>query len=246
MAEKTILLTGASGGIGSAIIHGLSGAGYNLALHSHTGFAELSAYVATQKFTTKVVVFAADLERESDIKMLAKDVLATFGHIDVLVNNAGIGLGNMSWKETHDQWNKVLAINLTAPFLLCKEIVPHMRAQNFGRIINISSVVAHIGMPGTTAYAASKAGLEGFTRSLAKEVVGKNITANVIAYGYMDAGMIDVLGETAKKEIREMIPKAVFGPPENVLNTILFLANPTTDYITGQVMHLNGGMYLGS
>jgi len=240
---KTILLTGASGGVGLNLIQDLSNAGFNLALHAHSGVERLKQAVQNFQPKTKIQIFEADLSREADIQKMSDDVLQAFGSIDILVNNAGIGLGNISWKESAEQWNKVLAINLTAPFLLCRAFVPHMRANGFGRIINISSVVASIGMPGTTAYAASKAGLEGFTRSLAKEVIGKNITANCIAYGYMEAGMIDVLSAPQQNEILKMIPAGKFGPVQDILSAILYLADEKSTYVTGQTLHINGGMF---
>jgi NAD(P)-dependent dehydrogenase (short-subunit alcohol dehydrogenase family) len=238
---KTLLLTGASGGIGRQLLAGLSHAGYNLALHANAHTDKLRE--AAANLPTRIEIYRADLSSEAEIHTMAEAVLQAFGHIDVLVNNAGIGLGNISWKESAEQWNKVLAINLTAPFLLCKQMVPHMREANFGRIINISSVVASIGMPGTTAYAASKAGLEGFTRSLAKEVIGKNITANCIAYGYMEAGMIDVLSIPQQSEILKLIPAGKFGPVQDILSAILYLADEKSTYITGQTLHINGGMF---
>jgi NAD(P)-dependent dehydrogenase (short-subunit alcohol dehydrogenase family) len=162
------------------------------------------------------------------------------------VNNAGVGPSAMSWKQSLQQWNETIAINLTAAFLTCKHAIPHMRVQEFGRIINISSVVSHIGMPGTTAYAASKAGLEGFTRSLSKEVVNKNITANVLAFGYMDAGMINVLNEDMQAIVKSMIPAGKFGPPEDVLSALKYLADEKSTYVNGHTLHINGGLFMNS
>lgn len=238
--NKTLLLTGASGGVGLQLIEGLSQAGYQLALHAHTRAESLLKKI--RSLPNKAQLYVADLSNEDEIVAMVQSVIRDFGSVDVLVNNAGIGVGNISWKETTEQWNRVMAINLTAPFLLCREIVPHMRAAGFGRIINISSVVASIGMPGTAAYAASKAGLEGFTRSLAKEVINKNITANCIAYGYMAAGMINVLNTEQQQAILNMIPAGAFGSTQNILSALLYLGDEKSDYITGQTLHINGGM----
>jgi len=244
--ERLVLLTGASGGVGRALITGLCQAGYHLALHYNDGFEELTALLDAEKPKTKIALFKADLRNETEVKEMIESVITAFGKIDVLVNNAGMSMSAMSWKQSLEDWENVLKTNLTAPFLVCKHVMPHMRNREFGRVINISSVVAHIGMPGTTAYAASKAGLEGFTRSLAKEVVSKGITANTLAYGYMDAGMIDVLTDEMKAIVKAMIPANKFGPTDDILSAILYLADERTTYVTGQTLHVNGGMYLGN
>ena len=244
--ERVLLLTGASGGIGRSIIKGLSEAGFKLALHYHEGFEELTALLDEVKPKTQVALFKADLHHEAEIEEMIESVIAAFKRLDVLVNNAGVSTSAMSWKQSLNQWNETLAINLTAAFLTCKHAIPHMRAQEFGRIINISSVVSHIGMPGTSAYAASKAGLEGFTRSLSKEVVNKNITANVLAYGYMDAGMINVLNEDMQAIVRSMIPSGKFGPTEDVLSALKYLADDETTYVNGHTLHVNGGLFMNS
>ena len=244
--ERLILLTGASGGVGRSLIVGLCKAGYHLALHYHEGFEELTKLLDAEKPKTKIALFKADLRKEEEVREMIESVITVFGKIDVLINNAGMSMSAMSWKQSLEDWENVISTNLTAPFLVCKHVIPHMRERQYGRVINISSVVAHIGMPGTTAYAASKAGLEGFTKSLSKEVVGKNITANVLAYGYMDAGMIDVLTDEMKAIVKAMIPANKFGPTDDILSAILYLADERTTYVTGQTLHVNGGMYLGN
>lgn len=244
--ERVLLLTGASGGVGRSLIEGLSEAGYNLALHYHDHFEELAAFIEEVKPKNKVALFKADLRDELQIAEMVEGAIAAFGRIDVLVNNAGIGTSAMSWKQSIDTWNETLAVNLTAPMLVCKHVLPHMRVQSQGRIINVSSVVAHIGMPGTSAYAASKAGLEGFTRSMSKEVMNKNITANVLAYGYMNAGMIDVLTDEMKAIVKAMIPAGKFGPVEDVLSAMLYLADEKSTYVNGHTLHVNGGLFMNS
>lgn len=243
---KTLLLTGASGGIGRGLVKGLSEAGYNLALHYYNNFEELTQLLEAEKPTTKIALFKADLTNELQVAEMIESVIAAFGRLDVIVNNAGIGTSGLTWKMDLATWNETLAVNLTAPMLVCKHALPHLRVQEYGRIINISSVVAHIGMPGTSAYAASKAGLEGYTRSLCKEVVNKNITANCIAYGYMESGMIDVLTDEMQSIVKAMIPAGKFGPVKDVLSAILYLADEKSTYITGQTLHVNGGMFLNS
>lgn len=243
--NRVLLLTGASGGVGKNLVKGLSQAGYDLALHYHNHFAELTNMLEAESPTTKVALFSADLTDEVAVAEMIESVLTEFGKIDVLVNNAGIGTSALAWKQDLEDWNRTIATNLTAPMLVCKHALPQMRAQNYGRIINISSVVAHFGMAGTGAYAASKAGLEGYTRSLSKEVVGKNITANALAYGYMNAGMINELSPEFQATVKNMIPAGHFGPTDDVLSALLYLADEKSTYITGQTLHVNGGMFLG-
>ncbi len=244
--EKVLLLTGASGGVGRSLIKGLSDAGYELALLYHDNFDELTSIIQEVKPKNRIGLFKADLRSEAAIKEMAASVFTEFGRVDVLVNNAGTSHSAMCWKQELSDWDNIISLNLTAPFLMCKYFVPFMRAAAYGRIINVSSVVAHIGMPGTTAYAASKSGLEGFTRSLAKEVVNKNITVNNLAYGYMDAGMIDVLNDEMKAIVRAMIPANKFGPTDDILSAILYLADEKSTYVTGQTLHLNGGLFMNS
>ena len=244
--QRVMLLTGASGGVGRTLVKGLSEAGYNLALHYNNNLEELASLLEEEKPVTKVALFKADLTNEMQVAEMIESIIAAFGRIDVIINNAGIGPSGLSWKMDLNSWNETLAVNLTAPMLVCKHALPHLRVQEYGRIINISSVVAHIGMPGTTAYAASKAGLEGYTRSLCKEVINKNITANILAYGYMDAGMIGVLTEEMKTIVKAMIPAGKFGPMEDILSALLYLADERSSYVTGQTIHVNGGMFLNS
>lgn len=239
---KTILITGASGGVGTQLIEPLSKAGYNLALHYNTNLQALEEHLDRVKPATKVACIKGDLTREEEVKELVSTALDLFGSIDILVNNAGISSSSISWKMDLEHWNNTLNVNLTSTFLVCKHVIPHMRKNEWGRIINNSSVVAQSGMPGTTAYAASKAGIEGFSKSLAKELVSKNITVNTLSYGYMDAGMINVLTYEIKEIVRESIPQKRFGPVDNIAGAIKHLASNEADYVTGQVININGGL----
>jgi NAD(P)-dependent dehydrogenase (short-subunit alcohol dehydrogenase family) len=242
--NRVLFLTGASGGVGRLLVKGLSEAGYDLALHYNQNPKQLEMILASVNPRTRVSMFQADLTDEAQVARMVDAVIAEFGRIDVLVNNAGIGPSALSWKQDLTAWNEILATNLTATMLACKHSLPHMRSQAYGRIINVSSVVAHFGVPGTGAYAASKAGIEGYTRSVAKEVLNKNITANVVAYGYMEAGLIDVLSEEFQANVKKMIPAGKFGPIEDVMAVIGYLASELSTYITGQTLHVNGGMYM--
>ena len=239
---KTLLLTGASGGVGRELIKPLADAGYNLALHYHEKIDELEAEIDRVKPKVKVACFKADLTRESDVVEMIDSINSHFGGVDVLVNNAGISLNAMSWKMDLVDWQKSLDTNLTTAFLCTKHVIPNMRKNEWGRIIHVSSVVAQIGVAGASAYAASKSALFGFTKSVAKEVANKNITVNTMSYGYLDAGMINSLSEEFQEELKNQIPQHRLGPVENVAQTILFLASPEANYITGQTININGGL----
>lgn len=245
-ANRVLFLTGASGGVGRLLLKGLSEAGYDLALHYNQNPKQLELAIEAAQPRTRVSMFQSDLTNEAQVARMVDAAMAEFGRIDVLVNNAGIGPSALSWKQDLADWNRVLTTNLTATMLACKHCLPHMRAGEFGRIINVSSVVAHFGVPGTGAYAASKAGIEGYTRSVAKEVLNKNITANVVAYGYMEAGLIEVLSQEFQDNTKKMIPAGKFGPIDDVLAVICYLASEKSTYITGQTLHVNGGMYMNS
>lgn len=239
---KTILLTGASGGVGLELIKPLSEAGYNLALHYHEKLEPLAEKLDAVNPETKVACFKADLTLESEVIALFESIHEVFDGIDILVNNAGISISGMTWKMDLADWTTTLNTNLTSAFLCTKYALPYMRENAWGRIINVSSVVAQTGFIGTSAYAASKAGLYGFTKSVAREVANKNISVNTMSYGYMNAGMIDVLTDELQAQIIEQIPQKRLGPIDNIAETILFLASENAGYITGQNIPINGGL----
>ena len=161
----------------------------------------------------------------------------------MVINNAGISHSAISWKQKAEDWQQLIDVNLTAPFLVMREAIPLMRKNNFGRIINISSVVAHKPHAGTSAYAAAKAGLEGLTRAVAVETAKNNITVNAIALGFFDKGMINELTNELQQQIIKTIPVEKLGNADELLQCILYLCNEQSTYITGQTIHLNGGMY---
>jgi len=239
---KTLLLTGASGGVGRELIKPLSDAGYNLALHYHEKIDELEAEIDRVKPKVKVACFKADLTLESDVIEMMEAITTHFGGVDILVNNAGISLNAMSWKMSLVDWQKSLDTNLTTAFLCTKHSLPYMRKNEWGRIIHVSSVVAQTGVAGASAYAASKSALFGFTKSVAKEVANKNITVNTMSYGYLDAGMINSLMPEFQEELLRQIPQKRFGPVDNVAQTILYLSSENASYITGQILPINGGL----
>ena len=235
MDKKVILITGATGGLGSAMVKHFEKQDVRLVLHT---FQQEPFDVACEH-----AWFKADLRDENQVQNLVASVMANFGRVDVLINNAGISKNGMSWKLAPRDFNEVIAVNLTAPFLLCHGVIPSMRTHNFGRIINISSVVAQTGVPGTVAYAASKAGILGMTKTIAKEVANQSITCNALALGYFDQGMISEVSEELQQQIIAQIPKSRLGGVETILNTIDWLLKEESDYITGQTISLNGGLF---
>jgi NAD(P)-dependent dehydrogenase (short-subunit alcohol dehydrogenase family) len=161
----------------------------------------------------------------------------------VLINNAGISKSNISWKTTAEEWNQTMAINLNAPFFLSQAVIPSMRSNAFGRIINITSVVAQTGFAGTSAYAASKAGLIGLTKTLSKELAKFQISVNAIALGYFNSGMIEDVPAEVQTELLKQVPMNALGNPEILAKTIEFLISDEAGFVTGQTLNLNGGMY---
>jgi len=241
MQAKNILLIGASGGVGQQISVALAAQGHRLALHglnNREGLDELAGRLGNDSKP-----YLADITIESQVQSLINEVMADFGSIDILINNAGVTRSAMSWKLSAEDWNDTISVNLTGPFLCSKHALAGMRENGWGRIINITSVVAQAGMPGTVAYAASKAGLIGMTKSMAKEVAKKGVTVNALALGYFEAGMLYTIPEEMREGIRETIPMESFGDTATISQTIGFLCSEEAGYITGQTINLNGGLY---
>ncbi|MNK02205.1 3-oxoacyl-[acyl-carrier-protein] reductase FabG [compost metagenome] len=235
MDKRVIMITGATGGLGSAMVKHFEKQDVRLVLHT---FQQEPFDVACEH-----AWFKADLRDENQVQNLIASVIVNFGRVDVLINNAGISKNGMSWKLAPRDFNEVIAVNLTAPFLLCHGLIPSMRTHNFGRIITISSVVAQTGVPGTVAYAASKAGVLGMTKTIAKEVANHSITCNALALGYFDQGMISEVSGEMQQQIIAQIPKNRLGGVETILATIDWLLKEESDYITGQTISLNGGLF---
>jgi 3-oxoacyl-[acyl-carrier protein] reductase len=191
-----------------------------------------------------IAYFQADLTNEDEVNRMIEAVINRFGRVDVLINNTGISKSAMSWKTSLDAWNETIAINLTAPFLVAKACIPSMRKNGSGSIINISSVVGQTGQIGTAAYTASKAGLIGLTKTLAKELVSNNITVNALVLGYFSTGMIADVPQEQQDQIIESIPLKKLGDPATVCKTIEWLIASEAAYVTGQVIQLNGGLYM--
>jgi NAD(P)-dependent dehydrogenase (short-subunit alcohol dehydrogenase family) len=241
---KNVLLIGASGGLGKFIAAGLAGAGYNIALHYNDNPAKLEETVKEiTPDNSALKMFKADITSEDSIKELVANVKSEFGSIDILINNAGISINAMSWKLPLTDWNKVLAVNLTGPFLCTKHVLPVMKENNWGRIIYISSVVPQIGVAGTAAYSSTKAGLAGLCKTVSKEVLKNNVTVNLISLGYFKAGLLFQIPEDIRNQIKESIPLKDFGNPDEVTECILYICSQKASYLTGQTLNLNGGLY---
>ncbi len=237
MTPRNILLIGSSGGLGTGLSRHLSKQGHQLALHYFKHKPVLDP-------TTKNMrTYTADITKEDQIAAMIKQIQGDFGSIDVVINNAGVSKSAMSWKMSLDDWNETLAVNLTGPFLVSKYVLPKMREKKSGRIINISSVVAQTGFAGTAAYAASKAGLQGLVRSIAKEVAGTGITVNSIALGYFDQGMIHQVPENLVTDLVHQIPVGKLGSIDELGGLVDYLISDSSSYLTGQTIQLNGGLY---
>ncbi len=235
MEKKVIVLTGASGALGTHIAKYLENQGHFLVLQYNQHSIESSS--------PNILTVACDLTNSESLKSLVDHTMERFGRVDVLINNAGISKSNISWKTTAEEWNQTMAINLNAPFFLSQAVIPSMRSNSFGRIINITSVVAQTGFAGTSAYAASKAGLIGLTKTLSKELAKFQISVNAIALGYFNTGMIDDVPVEVQIELLKQVPMNALGNPEILAKTIEFLISDEAGFVTGQTLNLNGGMY---
>ncbi len=242
--KKVVLLTGSTGGLGSQIAIGLSNKDYQIALHFHNDKTLAENLKKSLKNPEIHQIFQADLTDASQIEELIKSVIIKFGRLDIVINNAGKSFSGISWKQDLSDWNAIMAINATAPFLINKYAIPHLREQTSGRIINISSIVANRPLVGTSAYAASKSALEGLTKAQAIELSRYGITSNCIAPGYFNVGMIKSIDAETKNELVKEIPLGRLGKAEELVECIVYLCSENASYITGQVIQLNGGLYL--
>ena len=238
LTGKSALVTGASGGIGGAIARALYGAGASVGL-SGTRTAPLAALAA--ELGPRAHVVPCDLSDPVAVEALPKAALAAMGAVDILVNNAGITRDNLFIRMSDDEWDQVLAVNLTASFRLCRAVVRPMMKARWGRIISITSVVGHGGNPGQANYAAAKAGLAAMSKSLAKEVATRGITVNCVAPGLIATAMTDKLNDEQKATILRDVPAGRMGEPVEVAAAVLFLASIEAAYVTGTTVHVNGG-----
>ena len=238
---KGALVTGATGGIGGAIARALHGAGATVAI-SGTKAEKLEGLAAELK--ERVHVLPCNLADRAAVTKLAGEAEAKVGTLDILVNNAGITRDNLFMRMTDEEWDQVLAVNLTSAFTLCRGAVRNMMRRRHGRIINIASVSGILGNPGQGNYSAAKAGMIGMTKSLAREVASRGITANCIAPGFITTAMTEVLNEKIVEEAKKHIPVGTFGTTNDIAAAALYLASAEAGYITGQTLHVNGGMVM--
>lgn len=242
---KTAIITGGSRGIGKACAIYLAKQGADI-VFNYSNSSSMAEETADEikNLGVKVLAVKADVKSSQDIDYLFNQALENFNSIDILVNNAGITRDTLLIRMKEEDWDTVLDINLKGVYLTCKAAAKHMMKKRQGRIINISSVVGITGNPGQANYAASKAGIIGFSKSIAKELAPRGILVNVVAPGFIDTDMTSVLGEKVKDNILSQIPLGRYGSPEDVAKLVTFLASDDNQYITGQVINIDGGMLM--
>ncbi len=240
LSGKTALITGATGGIGAAIAKALHGAGVTVAISGTRAavLEELKAELGGER----VHIVPCNLSDAADVEKLVPAAEAAMGSVDILVNNAGITRDGLSMRMKDEDWQAVLDVNLTASFRLARAAMRPMMKKRWGRIVNITSVVGVTGNPGQANYVASKAGIIGLSKSLAAELASRNITVNCVAPGFIETPMTDVLNDKQKEAILTKVPAGRLGSPQEVAAAVLFLASEESAYVTGQTIHVNGGM----
>ena len=242
LKNKKVIITGATGGIGNAILETF----VNYEAHIiATGTNEQKLDKIKKNFEN-INVKKFDISKHNQIEKFIEECSSIFGgEPEILINNAGITKDNISLRMSDEQWNDVINLNLTSTFLLCKYSIKKMLKNKFGKIVNITSVVGHTGNVGQSNYAASKSGIIGFSKSLALEYAKKNININCVSPGFIETNMTDKIDPKFKEIIISKIPSNRLGNPLDVANTVIFLSSDLANYITGETIHVNGGMYLG-
>jgi 3-oxoacyl-[acyl-carrier protein] reductase len=241
LTGKKALVTGATGGIGAGIARAFHKAGAEVAI-SGRQVDKLDALAA--ELGERVHIVPCDLANREQVTKLIDNAVAKLGRVDILVNNAGLTKDNLFMVMKDEQWDDVIAVNLTSTFMVMRAATRHMLRSKtgFGRVINIASISGVLGNPGQANYSASKAGMVGMTKSLAREVANRGITANCIAPGFIKTAMTDVLNEKQVAEISQHIPAQRFGTPDDIAAAAVYLASDEAGYMTGQTLHVNGGM----
>ena len=245
LTGRKALVTGASRGIGKAIAEKLAEEGADVAMNyrSSENEADLVAKDA-ESVGANTWTYRADISNLDEVREMKNIVEKYFGKIDILINNAGINIDMLFKKMDQESWNKVIKVNLNGAFNSTSTFLDHLLESKYGRIINITSIVGQMGNIGQVNYAASKAGLIGMTKSLAKELARNNITVNAIAPGFIETDMVKVIPDTVKEKVLAQIPMRRFGLPEEIAKAVIYLASDDAAYITGHVLNINGGMYL--
>ena len=238
--DKKILITGASGGIGHALVKKFVSLNANV-LATGTKTEKLDSL---KKEFPNINILKFDISEHSKIEEFVENVYSQLVGLDVLINNAGINKDNLSIRMKEDEWKKVIDINLGSTFLMCRSAIKKMLKNKYGRIVNITSIVGHTGNLGQANYAASKAGIIGITKSLAIEYAKKNITLNCVSPGFIKTNMTENILESVKVILTSRIPMSKLGSGEDVANSVAFLSSDEASYITGETIHVNGGMYM--
>ncbi len=241
LTNKTALVTGASGGIGKAIAQTLHAQGATVAI---SGTRKEKLDEIASELGERVHVTPCNLSDKEAVSALVGQAEEAMGKLDILVNNAGITRDNLFMRMKDDEWDDVIAVNLTASFVLMRSALRGMMRARSGRIVNIASISGIIGNPGQPNYSASKAGMIGMSKSLAREVAPRGITVNCIAPGFISTPMTDELNEKQVEQIAQAIPSGTFGEPQDIASAVLYLASEEAKYMTGQTLHINGGMVM--
>lgn len=239
---RVALVTGSARGIGRAIAEALAKRGADVVIADINPDDAGATATEIARYGVRTIAVRLDVSNSGEVVRAFEDILREFGRLDILVNNAGITKDNLLLRMKEEDWDAVIDVNLKGVFLCSKEAVKTMAKQRYGRIVNIASVVAFMGNPGQANYSASKAGIVGLTKTIAKEYAGRGITSNAVAPGFITTAMTDALPENIKEEMMKAIPLNRFGTIEDVANAVVFLVS--AGYITGQVLHVNGGMYM--
>ncbi len=239
LSGKGALVTGATGGIGEAIARALHGRGASVVI---SGTREAKLQALAEALGERVHVRPCDLSDREAVAALATGAEEALGQLDIIVNNAGITRDNIFMRMKDEEWDQVLEVNLTSAFVIIRTALRTMMRRRYGRIINISSISGVIGNPGQANYSAAKAGMIGMSKALAREVASRGITVNCIAPGFITTAMTDALGERQVAAIAEHIPAGTFGKPEDIAAATVYLASDESAYMTGQTLHINGGM----
>ncbi len=242
LKDRNVLVTGGAGGIGAEIVKSMYALGANILI---SGSNKLKLEKQSNSFSNPLLYYAADLSNRDDIEKLVERTLEKFNNkLDILINNAGITRDNLTLRMKDSEWNDVINLNLNSTFYLTRVFLKNMIKNRFGRVINISSVVGSSGNLGQANYSASKAGIEGMSKSMALEVASRNITINCVAPGFIETDMTKDLLSKNEDSLRKSIPMGRVGSPDEIANVVSFLASDAASYITGQTIHVNGGLYI--
>ncbi len=244
ISGKIALVTGAAQGIGREIALALAADGADVAICDVNLEAAQKTAADIEATGKKSLAIKANVASSADVSAMIEQVVEKFGRIDILVNNAGITRDGLILRMKDEDWDLVLSINLKGAFLCTKSALKYMTKQRSGTVINIASIVGAMGNAGQANYVASKAGLIGLTKTIAREYANRGITANAVAPGFIETAMTQALPENVRQELAKQIPMGKLGTPGDVANAVRFLASPWASYITGQVVHVNGGMYM--